>query len=375
MDLRQFLGDPAGRRSVDNVLPVQDRPNGLELLLGSRATQSQGGMALLGHGEWRGEVRGEDNIHPNAQVKFSTGGGGARYWNKSNLNITGLLEGNQSTWRREQGGQIPRVTLVARMAIQSGWWIRRAGPHKEECRPWALSLVVLAAVRSEAKEALLFGTAEGLKASKASMVNAWEALLYGHARGHSARRSGAMFYVRQGMTIQDLAYLGRWKSNAVLRYAEEALETQPVNLNFSNREEVELLIRQNKRNKGKAVPVEDDEEKIDEVDLTMEETETKHPPPTEAASVEVNPLVKKQEVDLYVKTTGRSRTKPVHKVTLANWQEPTSKWSTACGWKFAAKSNRFMFVTGSRRSKPWRAQSAWRRRQSATVSKRSKVGA
>ena len=120
-----------------------------------------------------------------------------------------------------------------------------------------------------------------------------------------------MFYVRQGMTIQDLAYLGRWKSNAVLRYAEEALETQPVNLNYSNREEVELLIRQNKRNKGKAIPVDDDEEKTDEVDLTMEETEAKHPPPAEAASVEVNPLVKKQEVDLYVKTSEvKNETRP-----------------------------------------------------------------
>ena len=129
MDLCQFLGGPAGRRSVDNVLPVQDRPNGLELLLGSRATQSQGGMALLGHGEWRGEVRGEDNIHPNTQVKFSTGGGGARYWNKSNLNITGLLEGNQSTWRREQGGQIPRITLVD---AQPEWQYSQAGEPEEQ---------------------------------------------------------------------------------------------------------------------------------------------------------------------------------------------------------------------------------------------------
>ena len=38
-----------------------------------------------------------------------------------------------------------------------------------------------------------------------------------------------MAYVRKGMGIRDLAYLGRWKSSVVLTYAEEALETTPAN--------------------------------------------------------------------------------------------------------------------------------------------------
>ena len=38
--------------------------------------------------------------------------------------------------------------------------------------------------------------------------------------GHSARRSGAMMYVRAGLPLQEVAFLGRWKSNVVLMYAE-----------------------------------------------------------------------------------------------------------------------------------------------------------
>ena len=40
-----------------------------------------------------------------------------------------------------------------------------------------------------------------------------------------------MAYVRKGMGIHDLAYLG-WKSSVVLTYAEQALETTPANRNL-----------------------------------------------------------------------------------------------------------------------------------------------
>ena len=39
-----------------------------------------------------------------------------------------------------------------------------------------------------------------------------------------------MCYVRAGLPIQELAFLGRWKSNVVLSYAEEALQEKAVEL-------------------------------------------------------------------------------------------------------------------------------------------------
>ena len=47
--------------------------------------------------------------------------------------------------------------------------------------------------------------------------------------GHSTRRSGALQYIRQGWAVPHVGYLGRWKSNVILQYAEEALETIAAN--------------------------------------------------------------------------------------------------------------------------------------------------
>ena len=55
--------------------------------------------------------------------------------------------------------------------------------------------------------------------------------------GHSARRSGAMYYVRAGLPLQELAFLGRWKSNVVLSCAEEALQEKAVRVPRSMEEE------------------------------------------------------------------------------------------------------------------------------------------
>ena len=76
-------------------------------------------------------------------------------------------------------------------------------------------------------EEFLFPNDRGEKPSKSDMVASWRSLFDTEVAGHSARRSGAMAYVRKGMV--DLAYLGRWKSSVVLTYAEEALETTLAN--------------------------------------------------------------------------------------------------------------------------------------------------
>ena len=47
--------------------------------------------------------------------------------------------------------------------------------------------------------------------------------------GHSGRRSGAMWYARLGLPIHEIGTLGRWKSSAVFRYIEEALQDIPLN--------------------------------------------------------------------------------------------------------------------------------------------------
>ena len=38
-----------------------------------------------------------------------------------------------------------------------------------------------------------------------------------------------MFYVRAGLTIAEVTYLGRWHSDLVFQYGEEAWEGRPMN--------------------------------------------------------------------------------------------------------------------------------------------------
>ena len=97
--------------------------------------------------------------------------------------------------------------------------------------PWAiwLELWKLHQTDNPRPEDLVFGDANGHKLSKFKMVEGWKRIAHDHVQGHSARRSGAMHYARLGVPIQELEFLGRWKSSVVLTYAEEALQSEPAN--------------------------------------------------------------------------------------------------------------------------------------------------
>lgn len=267
------------------------------------------------------------------------------------------------------GRQQKRVTLMIRKSKmdQAARGVRRTlacicqSGNCTMARPWALALVVLGRRDSARREDHLFATVMGSKATKDAMTKAWQTLLCEEIKGHSPRRTGAMHYVRMGMAIQDLAYLGRWKSQAVLRYAEEALEDQPVNETFIQREEMKSMIQRNR--KGPIQVIKEDEEvdheekehlkKKEPKEKSAENPDVPDKPSTEepGEGAGTNPLVKKQSIVLFVKSTGRNGNRPLHKVAIANWKQPTSSWSTACGWKFAAKSSRFAFVTGEEKGR------------------------
>eukprot|EP00435_Cladocopium_sp_Y103_P065381 s228_g27.t1 len=70
---------------------------------------------------------------------------------------------------------------------------------------------------------------KGQVATKAEVVGAWKCLFGNHITGHSTRRSGALQYIRKGWSVSQTGYLGRWKSNIIMEYAQEALETMAIN--------------------------------------------------------------------------------------------------------------------------------------------------
>ena len=73
-------------------------------------------------------------------------------------------------------------------------------------------------------------TKGGIPATKKELVDDWQALYGKEVTGHSTRRSGALQCIRRGWTISQTAFLGRWKSNIILEYAQEALQSLAVNV-------------------------------------------------------------------------------------------------------------------------------------------------
>ena len=72
-------------------------------------------------------------------------------------------------------------------------------------------------------------TRRKLAPTKNQMTKAWTRTFGQKVGGHSARRTGALTYIRSGWDVGQVAYLGRWSSNIILEYAKEALEEVPVN--------------------------------------------------------------------------------------------------------------------------------------------------
>jgi hypothetical protein len=227
------------------------------------------------------------------------------------------------------------VWLPTSKTDQQGKGIRRTlrccgkSPCATLC-PWALGWKAIEAAR--AKNALLgsplFSPAGNLKAiSKSGTIKAWKAHMGRDVSGHSARRSGAMYYVRAGLPIQELAFLCRWKSNVVLSYAEEALQERAVFV-------PDLHGTQESSQTGAPMTPSN---------VTKDPTESLRAPSTPAWTVmkmgedQVEPNMGlaqslKSPRDLWVVTKGRGwRGRPRHLVLKASWNLPMSEWTTACG--------------------------------------------
>eukprot|EP00435_Cladocopium_sp_Y103_P043178 s1082_g12.t1 len=100
--------------------------------------------------------------------------------------------------------------------------------------PYAvLEVLVNNAGLKGAKGGHLATYSNGLVAKKADIVADWRKLHGSRVTGQSTRRSGALQYIRKGWSVTQVGYLGRWKSNVIMQYAQEALESMAVNASSS----------------------------------------------------------------------------------------------------------------------------------------------
>ena len=173
---------------------------------------------------------------------------------------------------------------------------------------------------------------------KSQIVDAWCNVFKMKVTGHSARRTGALHYIREGWDIPQVGYLGRWKSAMILEYAKEALETMPANRHLvpsswspsTDSTDVSKLLAENE----KAVKKQVEDFKKD------------------VATVKAELMVKMKELENDCSDGGGNLPrlvqslagKVIHDNVALVASSPPITWRTKCGW-FFGKSN-FCFVQG-----------------------------
>ena len=202
----------------------------------------------------------------------------------------------------------------------------------EPC-PYRITCAALDAVPIE-EEKLVHGDLEE-PVSKSQIIAAWRSLFGQQVSGHSGRRSGALQYIRRGWQVPQVGYLGRWKSNVILQYAEEALETMPV------------MTNPHKKLKGRG----EDEPKKKDIEMTTTEPkewtkirETEHKLRKEITHLKVAQEKLEESMERWETISKRhhgllppvviSKMGVIHANKKQPVASPVLSWHTKCGWFF-----------------------------------------
>ena len=197
----------------------------------------------------------------------------------------------------------------------------------EECKrdcPFDLTIRALKDLKGATADTPLFSDSKGGPVSKIHMVTAWTKHIDEEMTGHSARRSGAMKYARQGMSVQAIQFLGRWKSSAVFRYIEEAMTEIPMNTTTDGME-LESKSMEASPNKRVLRPKSSASAKKARKEDNSPESQPKH-------------LVDEPEKGPAYAVSRSRGTWTKHVVGQASWGIPLDSWATICGWNFARRN-------------------------------------
>ena len=229
---------------------------------------------------------------------------------------------------------------------QAGWGVKRTlGCCRKKTCDWSCAWKLWSEIVKRRPESeWLFGVSNYDGKATAKMVAAWKAVLCLDVTGHSARRSGAMMYVREALPLQEVAFLGRWKSNIVLIYAEEALEEMPANRRLcpqgASRDAGGVPCWKAPRT-PKTLRMGGDDTLVQMtpgIDTGIASTPPRdaNNEKTEMSHHKIPDVTFGKPKDLWVYSKRDNRSNPSrHLVAVAGWDVPMSEWKTACGWPFA----------------------------------------
>lgn len=235
--------------------------------------------------------------------------------------------------------RLVRLFIPSSKTDQRGSGVKRTLACKcpgENCSRWCAWYVTKLCLGGRGKaqaEHQLFIPAKGNRnPGKAQMVKAWSRHVHGSISGHSARRSGAMHYTTKGMDVADIMFLGRWRSSAVFRYIEEAMQEMPANrklLQEKAKNDPFLKEAMEVAKRGELVSAKGSQSN-EYLDSDREEKDA-----DEKKAPEI-PRENPEEQNLWA-ISGNPRGRVAHVVARAAWGLNLDAWSTACGWHFAER--------------------------------------
>ena len=173
----------------------------------------------------------------------------------------------------------------------------------------------------------LFPTVSGDTATKAAMIAGWQMLVppdHVAVGGHSARRSGAKRYAREGWGELAIRNLGRWASAAVLGYIEEAYSEMVGSASYGTAE-------------ATAVPAL--EARIAALEGLIDQVRSQLPSSTRALATEADTALLETppaEPELVLVRGTNRHAKAIHIRASCAAGQPSDAWRTRCGWAFTA---------------------------------------
>lgn len=236
--------------------------------------------------------------------------------------------------------------------------------ESKECQgscPFYTAVRLFDKVRTTGSDWICFST-KGRRGAKAQLVQEWRKLYGSKVSGHSARRTGALAYIRNGWSIAQVAFVGRWKSAVIYEYAAEALASLPVN----NPTTFASLGGQGRaggegysddataKSEGMGYVINDSGQTVDieaiKIQLTAEVEAAKH---NQAHAIKILEDEINQLRVTFEKNTGglpqfvlSTTTKIVHRNTDLTVCCPHYLWRTRCGWCYSRSDFAFVAYTG-----------------------------
>ena len=128
--------------------------------------------------------------------------------------------------KRDLGGNRASLTCICKLPVEVGNILPEACPVCAVRRQVSrLHSLFGWAIDDDRAGKPLFPRADGSRASKVQLVQAWGTATAQNEKpwGHSPRRSGAKRYARQGWSVWMIQFMGRRAASTVLEYIEEGM--------------------------------------------------------------------------------------------------------------------------------------------------------